>query len=537
MTINGENYTRRKIAELLGVVVFEITAKSGQIPNAKNREDIYREIAQFHLENLLIFIDDNRTQSVWYWVKREGTKIYPRDHVYTKMAPCDLLLSKISALKVDMEELETISTIDVAKRLQRGLDVERVTKKFFEEFKLQHTALLDAKSGIQGISNEADRRWYASVLLNRLIFVYFLQMKGFIDKGKTLYLQDKLKESQERGQDLFYSEFLPALFFEGFGKPENQRSDAAKRLIGDVKYLNGGLFLKHQIEQNYPNITIPDAAFENIFDLFTRYSWSLDDTVGGNENEINPAVLGYIFEKYINQKAFGAYYTRPEITKYLCDRTINKLILDRVNERPNPPTPFPAREGGEKLPSPIRGGVGGEVKKFESIIDAPMSGDAEIVALIAQGESAELDFKASAWWDIPRNKKEKFNKRISDTVAAFLNVEKGGTLLIGVDDDGAVVGIEYDYNKKFDTRKNRDVYENNLMTALLNACGKDCGTCIQISFGEVEGKDVCKIAVSFSSRPVYIKDGQEECFYIRAGNSNRALSVREATDYIKNHWG
>jgi len=48
--------------------------------------------------------------------------------------------------------------------------------------------------------------------------------------------------------------------------------------------------------------------------LFQSYSWNLNDTPGGEDNEINPDVLGYIFEKYINQKAFGAYYTRPEIT-------------------------------------------------------------------------------------------------------------------------------------------------------------------------------------------------------------------------------
>ncbi len=168
---------------------------------------------------------------------------------------------------------------------------------------------------------------------------------------------------------------------------------------------------------------------------------------------------------------------------------------------------------------------------------APQATDIEIAALIQQDESIEVEFKASAWWDIPRNKKEKFNKRISEVVAAFLNVEKGGTLLIGIDDDGSIVGIECDYIKKFDNRKNRDTYANNLMRSLLNAYGQDCGTCIQISFGQVEGKDVCRVAISPSPRPVYIKDGQEEYFYIRAGNSNRALKVKEATDYIKSRWG
>jgi hypothetical protein len=91
------------------------------------------------------------------------------------------------------------------------------------------------------------------------------------------------------------------------------------------------LFLPHRIELDYPNIEIADVAFENIFALFKRYSWNLDDTPGGKADEISPDVLGYIFEKYINQKAFGAYYTRPEITQYLCEQTIYKLILDRVN--------------------------------------------------------------------------------------------------------------------------------------------------------------------------------------------------------------
>jgi len=115
-----------------------------------------------------------------------------------------------------------------------------------------------------------------------------------------------------------------------------------------VPYLNGGLFLQHKIELENPNIQIPDKAFDNIFKLFSSYSWNLDDTPGGQADEISPHVLGYIFEKYINQKSFGAYYTRPEITQYLWEQTIYKLILDRVNyitaplkEKPDSAKPAP----------------------------------------------------------------------------------------------------------------------------------------------------------------------------------------------------
>jgi hypothetical protein len=163
------------------------------------------------------------------------------------------------------------------------------------------------------------------------MFIYFLQRKHFINDGDTSYLQNKLEESKKRGRDLYYSECLQALFFEGFAKPEEDRSPEIRALLGKIKYLNGGLFLPHQIEARWPDIKIPDRAFDALFALFARYSWNLNDTPGGEDNEINPDVLGYIFEKYINQKAFGAYYTRPEITEYLSEHTIDPLILSKVN--------------------------------------------------------------------------------------------------------------------------------------------------------------------------------------------------------------
>jgi hypothetical protein len=233
---------------------------------------------------------------------------------------------------VDISELDEAGNIpvtEVAGRLRDALDIERVTKKFYREFSDERLNFIDL---IEGIDNERDRRWYASILLNRLMFIYFLQQKYFLDNGNINYLQQKLTESKEQfGTDKYFQVFLKALFFEGFAKPETERSDDAKKLLGAIKYLNGGLFLPHRIESDYKNIHIPDKAFQNILQLFGRYSWNLNDIPGGKDDEINPDVLGYIFEKYINQKAFGAYYTRPEITEYLCEHTIYKLILDEIN--------------------------------------------------------------------------------------------------------------------------------------------------------------------------------------------------------------
>ena len=327
------SFNRRQIAQLAGVVIFEIepTDGDGRIPDARTRAAIHKEIAAHHHENLLIFVDGRRSQSLWYWMKREQGRSYARDHIFVRGQPGDLFLSKLSAMVFDIGDFDAtgnVSLLEVTGRLKNALDVERVTRKFYNEFQEQHIAFLDL---IEGIDDDHDRRWYASILLNRMMFIYFLQRKFFLDGGDGEYLQHRLTQSKKQGKDRFYGEFLKCLFFEGFAKPEEQRSPEARALLGTIKYLNGGLFLPHAIEQKYSRIAVPDVAFENLLALFARYSWNLNDTPGGRDDEINPDVLGYIFEKYINQKAFGAYYTRTEITEYLCERTIHRLVLDAVN--------------------------------------------------------------------------------------------------------------------------------------------------------------------------------------------------------------
>jgi len=360
MNVGGAFFTRRQISQLAGIAVFEVNALDGQIPDAKTRAAIHKEISATYHENLLIFIDKDRTQSLWYWVRREGSRKYPRDHVYIKGQPGDLFLGKLSGIVfelVDFDERGNVSVLEVANRLRNALDVERVTKKFYAEFQELRLTFLEQ---IDGIADEVQRRWYASVLLNRLMFIYFLQRKGFIDKGDLNYLQNKLALSGKNGKDLFYSKFLKLLFFEGFAKPEEKRSAEAKKALGEIKYLNGGLFLPHRIEQQNASIRISDKAFEHLFSLFQRYSWNLNDTPGGQDNEISPDILGYIFEKYINQKAFGAYYTRPEITEYLTERTIHHLILDAIN------TPEVARKHAIK---------GLPVREYRSIAELLMNLD------------------------------------------------------------------------------------------------------------------------------------------------------------------
>ncbi len=366
MNIKDIAVTRRQIADLAGVGVYEI--ESPAIPDAKIRSAIHREIAQIQYECLLIFIDAARTQSLWHWAKRQDGKTLSREHLFTRGQPGDLFISKISAMVFELSEFDSdgrVALMEVSDRIKAALDVQRVTKRFFTEFQSIHDNLVGL---ITGIAHDRERRWYASILLNRLMFIYFLQRKGFLDfktknarDGDVLYLQHKLAESQRSSPNQFYRRFLQLLFFEGFAKPEEKRSAEARKAVGSIRYLNGGLFLPHRIETANKNITIPDDFFERLFKLFSDYSWNLNDTPGENDREISPHILGYIFEKYINQKAFGAYYTRPEITEYLCERTIHELILDAVNTPPDVPT----------LP-------GAKPRAYESVADLLMDLDAPV---------------------------------------------------------------------------------------------------------------------------------------------------------------
>ncbi len=165
----------------------------------------------------------------------------------------------------------------------------------------------------------------------------------------------------------------------------------------------------------------------------------------------------------------------------------------------------------------------------EAIIEAyhtfaPLSGDQEVVALIIQGESNELEFKVKA------NQDKSDKNTVVEAVAAFLNTA-GGTLLIGVADDKSVVGLQQDY-ETLGRKKNRDGYKLFLTNLLLDRLGDDCGPLIKVTFHEVEGKDVCRATVQPSPRPVYV----EEHLFIRADGSKRKLPAKEAIDYSKDRW-
>jgi len=333
MDADGKTYVFTPIAEQGGLIVAECVVVAsdpqGHLPPVTTRRKLSNEFARLHYEHILIFTDIKRTTSVWLWPKRDDGKTKSREQTYRKGQPGDLLLSKLAGIAFTLDELDDTgraSITEVSERVTRAFDVERITRRFYDNFKLEHDHF---QAFLKGVKDAAHQAWYTSVMLNRLMFLYFIQKKGFLNND-TNYLRTQLVASQKRGADRFYRDFLLILFFEGLASEPRGRSTATNVLLGSVPYLNGGIFMPHQIEEANAGIELPDSVFERLFDFFDRYTWHLDDRPLRADNEINPDVLGYIFEKYINQKQMGAYYTKEDITDYICKYTILPFLLDKI---------------------------------------------------------------------------------------------------------------------------------------------------------------------------------------------------------------
>jgi hypothetical protein len=381
VTVGASSLTLAALAHKRGMVAYQWAApEGGRLPDYAERRKIEHQVAKSVHEHLIVFTDARAETQIWQWVKREpGKPAACREHAFHKSQSGDGLLQKLQAIAFTLEEEEQLSLPDVTRRARSGFDVERVTKRFYDRFQKDHAAFLKF---IAGITERADHEWYASVMLNRLMFVYFIQRKGFLD-GDSDYLRNRLKRMRdEHGKDKFYSfyrYFLLRLFHEGLGG--RKRSAELEKLVGRIPYLNGGLFDVHELEkpERYgKDIQIPDQAFERIFDFFDAYQWHLDERPLRKDDEINPDVLGYIFEKYINQKQMGAYYTKEDITEYIGKNTVLPFLLDAARakckvafENPKGPTVWDLLKGdpdryiyaavrhgaGQPLPADIAAGL------------------------------------------------------------------------------------------------------------------------------------------------------------------------------------
>lgn len=330
VAVGEQTFTLEAVAEKRDFYAVRCSPDAqGKLPDQNARRSISRQFEKVKNYHLIIFTNRDGSEQRWQFVLRMPNRP-PKfvETAWTKGQDVELLYQKVRGLVFDLDEEGNIFITDVLARVKDavGVNTEKVTKKFYDGFKKEHGAFLGF---INGIKASVDKDWYASLMLNRLMFCYFIQKKRFLDNNPN-YLSDKLREVQgSRGKGQFYSfyrDFLLVLFHKGL----NERGDKPA-LIGQVPYLNGGLFDVHELETRYPDIQIPDEAFQRIFNFFDQYEWHLDNRPGRTGNEINPDVIGYIFEKYINDRAnMGAYYTKEDITDYISKNCIIPFLFDEA---------------------------------------------------------------------------------------------------------------------------------------------------------------------------------------------------------------
>ncbi len=186
---------------------------------------------------------------------------------------------------------------------------------------------------------------------------------------------------------------------------------------------------------------------------------------------------------------------------------------ERTEEKPWPVVTLPEEENGEKAE--------------DSAVASLSAAD-----LIKRGEGHHVEFKSSFQWDTNKQVAAPYLRdEVVKTMAAFMNSE-GGTLLIGVKDDGTVLGIAPDL--ELQKGHSRDQFELQLTRVIADNVGTPYTKFVRTAFEEVDGAIVCLVIVKASPKPVYVGG---KSFWVRTNNASRELTIAEAIDYIRMHWG
>lgn len=337
ITIDDTTYHIEQIAERKGFQILHCKVQS--IPSSAVCKKIDQKIRKNAENYICIFFLPEKLHHLWIAPVK---KVEKRDVVlieYDTIEKAAFLFEKMEKLSFSLEDEPNI--LDIIEKVQAAFLVnsEKITKDFYSGFKKEHSNFAKFITGIDDHLAEKEnknKQWYASVMLNRLMFCYFIQKKGFLD-GDIDYLRNKLEwtrqqEGENRFFNKFYKGFLVNLFHDGLNAP--QHNVEFENIYGRIPYLNGGMFDIHQIERNYAELDIADEAFCSLFDFFDKWHWHLDDRITASGRDINPDVLGYIFEQYINDRAqMGAYYTKEDITEYIGRNTILPYLMDAVKRK------------------------------------------------------------------------------------------------------------------------------------------------------------------------------------------------------------
>ncbi len=229
-------------------------------------------------------------------------------------------------------------------KIKDAFSVEKVTNEFFDRF---HGIFEDTKREFERANKAAclrlkeryeDREYgeqinkCAFTFLGRIIFLYFLQRKGWIE-DKTNFLKEMLENKDNHG---FYVSFLKPLFFEVFAKKEDERPSEIKAKFKNTPYLNGGLFEKSALEEEFIALFFDDKFIKKvILDFFENYNFTVDEnTPDDQEVSIDPEMLGKVFENTLAEEERGqkgTFYTPREIVHFMVKESLWQFLINETD--------------------------------------------------------------------------------------------------------------------------------------------------------------------------------------------------------------
>ncbi len=201
------------------------------------------------------------------------------------------------------------------------LSSERAGERFFQRFRAILERFTEALPRGEG---PATRRTVALIALTRVLFLYFVQAKGWLD-GRTDYLRCLLDDTLARRRH-FHRDVLQPLFFGTLNRPPSQRSPRLR--LGHIPYLNGGLFEPHPLERRAPAPWLPNALWREAFDqVFERFRFCVREA--DEVSAVSPDMLGRVFERVMDdheRRATGTFYTPDAVVRQIVDAAIETAL-------------------------------------------------------------------------------------------------------------------------------------------------------------------------------------------------------------------
>lgn len=238
-----------------------------------------------------------------------------------------------------VDRFRKLSEIDIStNNILDVFSVEALSKDFFKGYRAQYNKFVEHLG-----PERKENRDYVKKLLGRLVFLQFLQKKGWMgvplscsnwQGGDTQYTQNLVKRYENNHRLL--SEVLKKLFFDTLNS--KREGDATDPKLGDnikIPYLNGGLFDKDSLDNRL--VDFPYDFFAELMDFFSQYNFTIDENDPNDaEVGIDPEMLGHIFENLLeDNKDKGAFYTPKEIVQYMCRESLSQYLKNQCNSKLN----------------------------------------------------------------------------------------------------------------------------------------------------------------------------------------------------------